>query len=1014
MRRTFLLLLLLLILPMEGPAQEDTAGYTALYRGSLPKSYPFRYNGTYFWNRKAFQPGFVWYNGKQYDNVLVNVDAYSGELLVCPQEGVGTVVAYRDQVAWFTMDGVLFVNLRYLGYPEAPEGYFEVLVDGQVPLLRQVVKRLRSDGGTHNGDAIGYDDPQYDADVPTYFLREERYFALEDGRLVKIRKRNYQKRLRQDPGVPVLAARTATWHSTTEKASQGTMPEVYLPEGSRTRLPDGYFDERKEDTTTVRYAGPSILATYRNKVYTIGQAGNAEPGKRSVTGTVSDAESGEPMYGVVIYDEKTGSYTRSDRNGRYRLDLPEGENILHFSAESKEETALRVMLLSAGSLDVMMVEKQTVLKGAVVSAESMANHRRTEMGLERVSVKTLNKIPTAFGEGDVLKAVLTLPGVKTVGEASGGFNVRGGSSDQNLILFNENTIYNPTHLFGIFSSFNPDIVEHVELYKSSIPAAYGGRVSSVLNVRSKEGDKERWKGSLDIGLLTSRGHIEGPLVKGRTTLVAGVRTSYSDWLLKRLPKNSAYAGGGASFTDANLGITHRIDPQNTLQASAYFATDRFAFSSDTTFHYQNLNASLTWKHRTEDNGVLQVSAGYDQFSNRVGVHAWEYGAYDLDTDIRQAFLKANRTQTWNEAHALSYGGQVLAYALVPGTMNPYGESLVTARSLDRERALEAAAFASDNWTLTEALSVEGGLRFSGFRAGKDAALYGAPEFRVSGKYSPKENLSFKGGVNTMQQYIHLISNTSAISPMDTWKLCDASVKPTSGWQAAVGAYWTHLGSGIDFSAETYYKHISRHLDYKAGATLSMNDHLADDLIPVYARAYGMELMMRKPAGRLTGWLSYSYSRARFREMQDRGHETIAGGGWYNAPYDKPHEVKFAGNYALTHRYSISVNIDYSSGRPVTVPYGMYYYKGQFRMAYSERNAYRIPDYFRTDVALNIDPGHYLKALMHASITLGVYNVTGRKNPYSVFFRANSSGSVDGYMLSVFATQIPYINLNLLF
>ena len=1013
-KRTILVALALLSLAASAFAQEDPeSDFATIFRGKLPATYPFRHNGTYYWDQKAFQQGDVWYNGRLYRDIFLNVDAVSGELQARPVDGVIAVVLVTDQVAWFTMGDKPFVNLRYLGWPEAPEGYFEVVRDGETPLLRRVSKTLRTDS---NGSsyAIGYEDPDYDYSTNNYFLFQETFYALEQGKLKRISRRNLARRLKAPAGSPTLGVDRVAWHSHMDKAPSGQVAAANLP-GSGIGLPDAYFAEIQKDTITVQYADSPLLATYRNKVYTVGVPGqNKGSAANRVRGAVTEAETGEPMYGVVIFDDRTKSYTRSDRNGQYRISLPAGENVLHFSADGKEELDLRVVVHSDGALNVMMTDKVTMLKEAVVSAESMAQHRNTEMGVEKVSVKTMNKIPSAFGEGDVIKAVLTLPGVKSVGEASGGFNVRGGSADQNLILFNGSTIYNPSHLFGIFSAFNPDIVNSIELYKSSIPASYGGRVSSVLDVQSKDGNMEKWQGSAGIGLLTSRLHVEGPLAKGKTAIIAGARTTYSDWLLKRLPKESAYAGGSAGFTDANLGITHRFDENNTLQAYAYYATDRFSFGGDTTFRYGNLNASLVWKHRTAE-GRLQVSGGYDQYKNRISAHRWASGAYDLDTRIRQAFLRADRTRRLTEAHELNWGIHLTGYALDPGVMAPYGgESQVAARSLDRELAFEPALYISDTWKPTDEFSLEGGVRLSGFNAEKGHALYGMPDLRLALKYSPAENLSFKAGVNSLSQNIHLISNTSAVSPMDTWKLSDDRIKPTWGWQAAAGAYWTELNTGIDFTLEAYYKNTYRALDYLPGATLTMNPNLADDLVPVRGRAYGVELMARKTTGKITGWVSYSYSRARQQEMGDRGYEAIAHGDWYNAPYDKPHELKLVSNFALTHRYSFSVNVDYSTGRPVTVPYGMYYYGGTYRMAYSTRNAFRIPDYFRTDVAFNIDPGHYLKAIAHTVITIGVYNVTGRKNPYSVFFKTTPDGLTKGYMLSVFATQIPYVNLNLLF
>ena len=1003
-------------LAVNASAQDPEGLYAGIFRGKLPGVYPYKYNGTYYWDRREFQLGDVMYNGRLYKDIYMNVDAYQDELEVRPLTNASAMVVFRDQVAWFTMGTKTFVNLHYLGYAEAPEGFYEVLRDGETPLLLKVKKQLRFDGNNGGLNMIGGDNENYNSQIHNFFYREETLYALEKGQLRKINKRNLRRRLSAPAGTPSLGLESVTWHSHSDAAPRGSVAEANLP-GTGSGLPDGYFEEIKADTVIVQYVDNPLTATYRNKVYTVGIPGqNKGKSTGQVHGTVTEAETSEPMYGALVFDDNTKTYTRTDRRGQYRINLPIGENVLHFSADGKEELALRVQVHSDGGLDVIMTEKVTMLKEAVVSAESMAQHRNTEMGVEKVSVKTVNKIPSAFGEGDVIKAVLTLPGIKTVGEASGGFNVRGGSADQNLILFNGNTIYNPSHLFGIFSAFNPDIVDNVELYKSSIPAEFGGRVSSVLQVDRKTGNLEHWGGSAGIGLLTSRLHLEGPIIKGKTSIIAGARTTYSDWILKRIPKEqSNYGGGTAGFTDANLGITHHIDDENTIQAYGYYATDRFSFGGDTTFRYGNLNASLVWKHRTEE-GRLEIRGGYDQYHNRISAHEWDYGAYDLDTYIRQAFLRADRKRPLNDAHELSWGIHLTGYALDPGIMTPYGEySGIAARSLDREIALEPAVYASDTWKPTEEISLEAGARLTGFYGQRGHALYGFPDIRLAFKYSPAENVSFKAGVNTLSQNIHLISNTMAVSPMDTWKLSDDRIKPTWGWQTAAGAYWTELNTGIDFSLEAYYKNTYRALDYLPGATLTMNPNLADELVPVRGRSYGVELMARKTTGKLTGWASYSYSRARMKEMGDRGLEAIAHGAWYNAPYDKPHEFKLVTNIALTHRYSFSVNVDYSTGRPVTVPIGLYYYGGSYRMAYSERNAHRIPDYFRTDVAFNIDPGHYLKAAFHTTITLGVYNVTGRKNPYSVFFNTlGGSSMAKGYMLSVFATQIPYINLNILF
>ena len=988
---------------------EETGVLSTLYRGKLPVQYPYLYNGTYFWESKTFREGSVYYNGKLYDPVYVNIDASRQELQVKTAQDKAPVVLYEDLVSYFTMGDRLFVNLRYLGYPDAPEGYFEVVRDSGSPLLVQVKKVFSNRPGDHNGTDIGYTDYDYDNTIVNFFEHFESYYTVENGQVKKISRRAYRKALKQPAeGNAVLRGRLGRWKGTDTPAPV-SVEEVKL-EGIG--LPDGYFQEIRQEADASAGSQTNVTVSYRNKVYVIGNGNGKGPVK--VTGQVSDMETGDMLPGVVVFDENTSTYARTDAQGRYSITLPSGNNVLHFSMDAKEDMDVRVELRSDGVLNIELPDRVEYLKASVVSAQSMAAHRTAEMGVETVNIRTMNKIPSAFGEGDILKAVLTLPGVKTVGEASGGFNVRGGSQDQNLILYNGNTIYNPSHLFGIFSAFNPDLVEDVQLYKSSIPAQYGGRISSVLTVSSKEGSQDRLRGSLGIGLLTSRAHLEGPLGSEKTTFILGGRTTYSDWLLGLLPKNSYYSGGSAGFTDVNAGITHRFSKEDALQLSGYFATDRFAFSGDTSFRYTNLNVSAQFRHKEADGTAFQLSAGYDQFSNVTGIHDWAEGAYDLTTNIRQIFLRGGYTKPI-DSHALTFGLDAVGYGLDPGILSPFGDvSRVVGRSIQREYAVEPALYLSDDWKLTEQFSLEGGVRLSSFLFMNPSKFYLGPEFRLSARYSPVTNLSFKAGFNTMRQYIHLISNTSSVSPMDTWKLSDASLAPTTGWQAAGGVYWTHLDTGIDFSVEGYWKQMQNCLDYKPGATLSMNEHLADDLLPVYGKAYGIEAMIKKTTGSLTGWISYCYSRSQYREMLDRGHEAIAGGNWYNAPYDKPHEVKVVANWAMTHRFSLSANLDYSTGRPVTVPVGKYYLSGLYRLAYSERNSYRIPDYFRLDLAFNIDPGHYKKALFHTTFTIGVYNVTGRKNPYSVFFKADQTGYVQGYMLSVFASPIPYVNINFLF
>ena len=982
---------------------------STLYRGRYPKTYSYKYNGTYFWDRKEYSAGNIMYNGKYYENVLLNVDAHSQNLQAITEENALPVLLDRNQVQWFQWKDGLFVNLQYLGFEGAPVGFFKVEKDCDVILLQQVLKNYRDNTRNQNGSGIGYYDDNYDTSVTNYFEKEVQYFAIYGNTVQRITRRKYRKLLSSASGEPRLQTLMNSWHS--DDPPSGTLSPIAGRIGG-IGLPDGYFDNTLKDIEDSEYTPDALQATYRNKIYVIGEPAQGVE-KAVLKGRITDKESGRPLPGAIIFDENTETYTRSDKKGLYVLELPVGDNIVHFSEETKEEAPLRIRLQGNGELNVELSERIEVLKEAVISASSMENHRRTAMGVESVNIKTMGKIPTAFGEGDILRAAMTLPGIKSVGEASGGFNVRGGAADENLILLNDNTIYNPSHLFGIFSAFNPDITDRVDIYKASIPAEYGGRLSSVISVDGKEGDMQRLRGSLGIGVVTGRLHLEGPIVKNKTSFIIGGRTTYSDWILKRLPRSSAYAGAQAGFTDFNAGLTHRFSAKSTLQASFYMSDDTFSMADSVANRFGNINASLMFRHNNPGGNSFRLSAGFDRYTNKTGEHGWKYSAYDVTTQINQTFFRGSWKRTI-DSHTLNAGAHVVGYGMAPGIMEPFGESsAVTPVTMPLEYALEPSLFVSDSWQITTAFSIDGGVRLSSIYTFKDNTFYAGPEFRLAAKYSPSETLSFKGGVQNMRQYIHLISNTTGISPLDTWKLSDADIRPSQGYQGAGGVYWTHVGWGLDFSAEAYYKYSTSLLDYKTGAQLAMNPELSKDLIPVYGRSYGIELMAKKPTGSLSGWVSYSYSRAKLREMNPVGTASIAGGKWYNAPHDKPHEFKLAANWAITHRYSFSANVDYSTGRPVTVPVGYYYYQDRPAIAYSQRNSHRIPDYFRVDAAFNIDPGHYLKALAHASITIGVYNLLGRKNPYSVYFNLQG-GTPQGYMLSVFATQVPYASLNILF
>ena len=1006
----------------------DAESGAAIFRGRQATRYNIMYEGTYFWASPDFVIGKVMFDKRVYDGLIVNIDAVSQEVLVYPPGAVTAIVIERDHIDWVEMDGTKYVNLSRKGYP-VEDGFYEVVHESQEGTVYRHIRKTVS---------LDLTRAEQNRRASYFFKTAESFYLEHGGKLEQLKKSRTLRYLRNPEG-RIFASAVKRGTAVSSQAVQST-PDLVLPKSLSSQsavvssipesglkiegkdiyatLPPDFFStgRRETDDELLRLLNAgNEMVTFANKVYEVGQTENARGDRAYVNGTVRDILSGEPLAGVVVSSGNGGSYAMTDNDGSFRLSLPLGENVLDFSGFSLEDLHLNLNVNSDGGLDVVMKEKITSLKEAVVSAESMVNHRDARMGIEKVRINTINKIPSAFGEADVMKVVLTLPGVKSVGEASSGFNVRGGSADQNLVLFNDGTIYNPSHFFGLFSAFNTDVINDIELYKSSIPAEFGGRISSVLDVRGREGNSKKIQGSLGLGLLTSRFHVEGPIIEDRTTFIVGGRTTYSNWIFNLLPENTSYSGGNADFSDLNASVTHRVDDKNTLQAYGYWSRDGFSFDGDTTFRYSNLNVALKWRHTMSGRTGMTVAAGYDRYANTVDDNFNTVSAYSFSTGVTQGFAKVGFNSVLNDRHTLSYGASTVLYNLNPGHMGPLtGESLVEDRSLPRDRGLESGLYLSDNWKPDDRLSVDLGVRMSAFNAFSPSKFYAAPELRASAKYSILEQLTVKAGFNSMNQYIHLISNTSSISPMDAWHLANADLKPQKGWQAASGLYWTVRDNTVDISVETYYKRVSHSLDYKSGAVLIMNENLAQDLVETYGKAYGVEFMVKKTLGKLSGWLSYTYSRTKLKEMRDRGVETINGGNWYNAPHDKPHDFKLVGNYKFTHRYSLSVNVDYSTGRPVTIPVAVYTYGGGYRLAYSSRNGYRIPDYFRMDLALNIDPGHYLRKLTHMSFTIGVYNVTGRKNPYSVYYTTLGGTSIQGYMVSVFATPVPYINLNLKF
>jgi TonB dependent receptor/CarboxypepD_reg-like domain/TonB-dependent Receptor Plug Domain len=817
----------------------------------------------------------------------------------------------------------------------------------------------------------------------------------------------------------------------------------------QTSLPDGFFDDaetrkNKQTGTLIDYlehARQKDTIALENKLFVIGE--KTQPGKTVrliINGYVRDISTDEPVVGASLFieDEKTGVST--DQFGYYSIALKRGRHSISIQSIGMRDTKRQVLVYADGKLNIEMKSQVMTLKKVIVSAEKASNIKSVQMGVQRLDIRTIKRVPVVFGEADVLRVVLTLPGVKTVGESSTGLNVRGGSVDQNLILFNDATIYNPSHFFGLFAAFNPEIVKDVELYKSSIPAKYGGRLSSVLEVNSREGDKKKVTGSAGIGLLTSRLNIEGPLVKDKTSFILGGRTTYANWLLGLLPDQ--YKNSKASFYDLNLLISHEINKKNDLYFTGYISSDHFNLNNDTTYSYGNRNISLKWKHIYSKKLYSLFSSGYDGYQYAISSLTNPLDAYKFSFNINQSYFKANFNYYASTNNTIEFGLNSLLYKLDPGTNQPVGkQSLVVLDQIQAEHALETALYASDKYTITDALTVEGGVRYSVFNylgpqslnnyppgvprtaddilgttyygPGKIIKTFKGPEFRLSTRYLLSENLSLKASYNTQRQYIHLISNTAAMAPTDIWQLSNPYIKPEFGDQVSLGLYRNFSANTIETSVEVYYKDITDYLDYKSGAQLVLNPHLETDVINTKGRAYGVEFQVKRTAGKLNGWVSYSYSRSLLKQDDPLAGEMINEGKWYPADYDIPNDFTLVSNYQLSHRYGVTFNASYSTGRPITLPIGKFFYAGSERTLYSDRNEYRIPYYFRTDLMFYIDGNHRLDQKLHNYWSFGVYNMLGRKNPYSVYY-VSQNGIVTGYKLSIFGSAIPFINFNVRF
>ncbi len=775
------------------------------------------------------------------------------------------------------------------------------------------------------------------------------------------------------------------------------------------------------------------------RIFRIGKASAVKTDERVIlSGVIRSANNGEPVPGVVVYVDKLKSGAMTNNSGYYSISLPQGQYRIDYRMIGMKPTSRNVVIYSNGPLDVEMTDNPSLLNEVVVSANRENAVKNTKIGIEKINIKMLKQIPLGLGEADLIKSSLMLPGVVTVGEASSGFNVRGGSTDQNLVLLNYAPIINSSHFFGFFSAFNTDMITDVTLFKSGMPAKYGGRLSSVMEIIPAEGNKEKIKVNGGISPMTGRLLVEGPVIKEKVSFILGARTTYSDWLLGML-NDYRLKNGNAGFFDLQGALNADLNDKNSFSLSGYYSNDRFDYYKESGFNYGNLAATLKWKHTFSTKLSAQFFGIISNYDYQLDTKDDSTNYSSLFYDLNQKIIRTDFTYRPNDNHKLEYGLDAPWYPLLPGRREPFGDySDIEPKLLEKERALEPSLYLSDEYEITPLLTVSAGIRATAYTmfgpgtefryadnlprsvesindtvsydSGNIVKTYPGIDFRVSSRFIITPKTSVKVGIQRSYQYLHMISNTTSMSPIDIWKLSDSYIKPQRGDQVSLGYYVNFDRKAIETSIEAYYKRLTNTLDYKGGAELLMNEHLETDIINGKGKAYGVELMLKKQSGSVTGWVSYTYSRVFMKVDGEFESEQVNGGNFFPANFDKPHDLKVVVNVKLSRRFNFTSNFVYNSGRPISYPVAFYSFGGSDHVYYSYRNEYRIPDYIRLDMSATLNGNLKARKLNHSSFTATIYNVLGRNNPYSIFFR-NESGKIKGYQMTIFARPVFMLTYN---
>ena len=798
--------------------------------------------------------------------------------------------------------------------------------------------------------------------------------------------------------------------------------------------PEIVFKSDKKDSIPTQ--NKDFAATTKQHIAKVIVVGDPRKGagktKVTLSGAVSSTSDDFPLPGVTILVEELGTGVASDENGVYTLSLKKGTYTLLFSHLNHIEKKLKVDLQSDGSYDVQLEGKANLLEGVTVTSYKFDRVQSTKMGFERLTTKSIEEIPLVLGEKDILKVASLLAGVQSIGEGTAGFNVRGSPADQNLFYIDKVPIYNTSHLFGFFSAFNSQAISEFSISKSNIPSKFGGRLASIFDITALEGDKDKYKVRGGISPVTGNVLFEGPIQKEKSSVMVALRSTYSNWILKRI-KNDDFNRTRVNFADAIVKYSHQLSSKSWIQAFGYYSFDDIKFAGSTNFDNNNLGGSLSWNHFFTEKTNMNLAIIHSR--TQLGVEEVEipFEAYKQNSELLHQEARMDWTWRINPRHHLEFGGNAILYTNDRGTFLPSDDrSLIQPITFDVEKGLETGLYINKEWKPSDQITLVGGLRYNQynylgpqkvfqyqgnipiseetiidtlqFQKGDNIVTYNSIDYRLALRYSLLSNLSIKASYNTLHQYLFLLSNTIALAPTDKWKLTDYNIEPMAGQQASFGVYGDLANKRYDWSTEFYIKNVNQLVEYRDGANLLINEFPERDVLQGDLDAWGVELTFKKTTGRFNGWINYTYSRSRVLVKGADDASSINFGNSYPSNYDRPHVANVVANYKFKRRFSLSANMVYQSGRPITYPTNTYTQSGFQIINYSERNKYRVPDYFRIDASAKIEGNLKKEKLLHGAWVFSIYNLLGRNNVYNEYFQYTNN-NVIGYRISIFARPI---------